>query len=73
MRMKIAPGEVGSEKLEPVACVAKLLSPGNSYSSFDESPDAPKNCSLLSQSRSTACAFPSVLLKTSVIQLMWPS
>ena len=54
MRMKIVPAEGGSETVAPVACVEKLLSPGNSYSSFDESPDAPKNCSLLSQSRSTA-------------------
>ena len=71
--MKIAPGEDGSETVAPVACVEKLLSPGNSYSSFDESPEAPKNRWLLSQSRSRECALPSVLLKTSVIQLMCPS
>ncbi len=71
--MKIAPAEDGSETALPVAWVEKLLSPGNSYSIFEESPDGPKNCSLLSQSRSRECALLSVLLKMSVIQLMWPS
>src|SRR5215471_17087553 len=73
MRMKIAPPEDGSETESPVLCSEKLLSPGNSYSSCDESPDAPKNCWLLSHSRSIACALPSVLLNVSVIQLMCPS
>src|SRR5512133_1380478 len=73
MRMKIAPALDGSETVSPVLCCEKLLSPGNSYSSWDESPDAPKNCWLLSQRRSTEWALPSVLLRVSVTQLMWPS
>src|SRR3954468_6735317 len=73
MRRRIVPVEAGSETALPVACVEKLLSPGNSYSSWDELPDAPKNCWLLSHRRSTECALPSVLLRVSVIQLMCPS